>query len=322
VIAVGAGKGGVGKTFVATNLSVALSRLGHRVVAVDTDLEGANLHTCLGVANPQLSLADFVSGREEDLRKLLLDTDESNLQIIAATHAHLGDMQPSQSRRLRLIRELRRLPTDYVVIDLGAGSHSAVLDYFLMADHSLLVMVPQPTSVENAYTFLRAAFYRKLQTEASSHEMRNLVSTSMDPRNELGIRTPLELIREIEGLGPVEQKLIREIVQGFRPRIMINEVRSAENVKLGFAVVSVCRKFFGIEADYLGYVNHEDEARMAVTSRKSLIGYHERSDAAGYVQRIAAKLIRLSDDSRGSVRGRREKAQRGQTTGGSVWTSG
>ena len=61
LLAVGGGKGGVGKTFVTANLATSLARLGQRVVVVDMDLEGANLHTCLGVPSPQRSLADFVS---------------------------------------------------------------------------------------------------------------------------------------------------------------------------------------------------------------------------------------------------------------------
>jgi Mrp family chromosome partitioning ATPase len=83
VIPVGGGKGGVGKTFLVANLATALARSGYRVVAVDSDLEGANLHTCLGVPRPRCSLADFVAQREEDLAKLLIDTPVQNLQLIA-----------------------------------------------------------------------------------------------------------------------------------------------------------------------------------------------------------------------------------------------
>ena len=64
LLAIGGGKGGVGKTFVTANLATALARLGKRVVVVDVDLEGANLHTTLGVQTPQRSLADFVSERD------------------------------------------------------------------------------------------------------------------------------------------------------------------------------------------------------------------------------------------------------------------
>ncbi len=89
LLAVGGGKGGVGKTFIAANLATALARLGKRVVIVDADLEGPNLHTCLGVSTPRHSLADFVSEREEDLGKLLVDTSIPNLKLIAAIQGNL-----------------------------------------------------------------------------------------------------------------------------------------------------------------------------------------------------------------------------------------
>jgi flagellar biosynthesis protein FlhG len=98
---------GGGKTFLVANLAVALARQGHRVVAVDGDLEGANLHTCLGVLRPRASLADYVAHREEDLQKLLLETHLPNLALIAATRSHLGSAQPSHSRRVQLLRALR-----------------------------------------------------------------------------------------------------------------------------------------------------------------------------------------------------------------------
>jgi flagellar biosynthesis protein FlhG len=80
-------------------------------------------------------------------------------------------------------------------------------------------------------------------------------------------------------------------MQAFRPRIVINDVRTAEDVKLGFSIRSVCRKYFGIEADYLGYVNHDELARRSVRARRPLVDVFPRSDAAIYVSRIARKLV-------------------------------
>ncbi len=292
VIAVGGGKGGVGKTFISANLAVTLARMGHRVVAVDADLEGANLHTCLGVQTPEVSLADFVAQRQDDVSKLLVQTPEPGLQLLAGTHAHLGDAQPSHLRRVRLMRELRQLTAiDYVVIDLGAGMHSSVLDYFLTGDEGLLVLQPEPTSVENAYSFLRAAFYRRLRLAMVGHGVRKLVTEAMDQRNESGLRTPSDLLREIERRDPGEGRRFVETMKSFHPRLIVNEVRTAEDVKLGFSVAGVCRRYFGIEADYLGYVNHDEAARRSVIARKPVVDYQSSSDAAIYLQRIARKLV-------------------------------
>lgn len=303
IISVGGGKGGVGKTFMSANLALALANMGYRVVAVDADLEGANLHTCLGVPTPRVSLADFVAQREDDLVKLVVPTERPELQIIAGTHAHLGDAQPSHLRRVRLMRALRQLPCDYVILDLGAGTHPAVLDYFLVAEDGLLVLHPEPTSVENAYTFLRAAFYRRLRLAMVGHGVRKLVTQAMDQRNERGIRTPYDLLREIESIDPLEGRRFAETMRTFRPRIIINEVRTAEDVKLGFAVTSVCRKYFGIEAEYLGYVNHDEAARRSVSAKRPVVELREGSDAAIYLQRIARKLAGLPATGRNETQG-------------------
>jgi len=290
IISVGGGKGGVGKTFVAANLAAALAREGHRVVAVDADLEGANLHTCLGTRVPASSLADFVAQREEDLGKLVVDTPIEGLRLIAGTHANLGAAQPSHLRRIRLVRALRAMQADFVLIDLGAGHHSSVLDYFLVADEGLVILTPEPTSVENAYGFLRASFYRRLRLAMVGHGVRKLVTQAMDQRNERGIRTPLDLLREIEARDPEDGMRFVETMRAFRPRIVVNAVRTAEDIKLGFAVRSVCRKFFGIDADYLGYVNHDEAVRLSVGARKPVIDLDGNADAAVYLTRIARKL--------------------------------
>jgi len=291
LIPVGGGKGGVGKSFIVANLAASLARLGHRVVAVDGDLEGANLHTCVGIPKPRVSLADFVAHREEDLGKLILDTPIPNLQLIAATDGNLISPQPTQSRRVRLMRELRELDADFVFFDLGAGTHAAVMDYFMIGDEGVIVIAPEPTSVENAYGFVRAAFYRRLRLAMASHDMRKIVTIAMDQRNERGIRTPLELLREIQMIDPAEGARFVETMRAFRPRLIINDVRTAEDIKLGFSIQSVCRKFFGIEAEYLGYVNHDESARLSVRARRPLVDIYPRSDAAIYIARIARKLL-------------------------------
>jgi flagellar biosynthesis protein FlhG len=298
MIPVGGGKGGVGKSFVVANLAVVLARSGHRVIAVDGDLEGANLHTCLGVPEPRNSLADFVAHREDDLEKLLIETPIPNLRLIAATHGNLATPQPSHSRRIRLVRSMQQLPADFVLLDLGAGTHAAVMDYFMIGEDGLVVITPEPTSVENAYSFIRAAFYRRLRLAMVSHDMRKVVAVAMDQHNERGIRTPLDLLREIEASDPSEGRRFMQTMKAFRPRILINDARTAEDVKLGFAVRSVCRKYFGIDCEYLGYINHGEEARKSVRARRPLVDEYPRSDAAIYVSRIGRKLLSESTAAR------------------------
>ena len=291
MIAVGGGKGGVGKTFVTVNLAAAIAREGYDVVVVDGDLEGANTHTCFGVPPPPLSLADFVANREEELAKLLVDTGIPNLRLIAATHANLASAQPGHFQRVRLLSRLRQLPVDLVLIDLGAGTAPAVMDYFLVGDDGILVFCPEPTSIENAYGFLRAAFYRRMRLGMLTHSVRGLVTQAMDQRNDKGIRTPADLLREIEALDPAEGGRFTETLKRFRPRLIVNDVRTADEIKLGFSVRSVCKSYFGLDSDYLGYVNHDAGVRQSVVARRPLVDLNPNCDAAVYLRRIARKVI-------------------------------
>ncbi len=183
-------------------------------------------------------------------------------------------------------------------MDCGAGAHPATVDYFLVGDEGLLVLHPEPTSVENTYTFVRAAFYRRMQLAMKKHDVRECVREAMDQRNERGIRTPLDLLAAIRDMDPEEGQRFAVTMRGFRPRIVVNEVASAEDVKLGFSVRSVCRRFFGIEADYVGYVNREQAVRDAVLLRKPLPLVDPRCDSAVYLQRIAGKLAEAAGPPR------------------------
>ncbi len=293
VIALGGGKGGVGKTFLSANLAAVLASEGCRVVAVDTDLEGANLHTWLGVPRPPVSLADFATGRETDPRKLLVPTPHEGLRVIAATGGHLGEAQPSGARRAELLQGLRKLDCDVVVVDCGAGSHAAVIDYFLIGDDSLLVVHPEPTSIENAYSFLRAAFYRRMQLAMLSESVRDRISECMDQRNERGIRTPHDLLREVQSMDSGDAQRFVEAMRSLKPLIVVNEVASAEDVKLGFSIRTVCRRYFGLEADYIGYVNRDENVRASLLEKRPVTDSHPRTDASVYVRRIAKKLAEL-----------------------------
>ena len=112
----------------------------------------------------------------------------------------------------------------------------------------------------------------------------------MDQRNDRGIRTPHDLLREVEAMDPREGKRFVASMRRFRPRIVVNEAASAEDVKLGFSVRSVCRQYFGVEADYIGYVNHDEAVRRSIRARRPLVQTAPHSDAAVYIRRIARKL--------------------------------
>ena len=120
--------------------------VGRRVVLVDADLGGANLHTCLGVDLPRRTLSDFIERRIEHIEEIITPTGIQNLGLISGAMDHLDAANPRYAQKMRLLRHVQGMDVDYAILDLGAGTHLNVLDFFLVSDHGILVLVPEPTA--------------------------------------------------------------------------------------------------------------------------------------------------------------------------------
>ena len=106
VWAIGGGKGGIGKSVIAANLAVVLAQRGRRVVAVDADLGGANLHTILGVPARGPTLADFLLRRQERLGDIMAPTNTPGLLVINGGRAPGDSANPKSSQKARLLRHI------------------------------------------------------------------------------------------------------------------------------------------------------------------------------------------------------------------------
>ncbi|MCP4006169.1 MAG: MinD/ParA family protein [bacterium] len=288
----GGGKGGIGKSFLVANFATVAARSGLRVILIDADLGGANLHTCLGVrGGERVNLSDVLEDRVVDLNKAAIETPIPGLRLIIGAIGKVGKAETTTEQRERLLAAVRELPADLVIFDLAAGTDRSTVDFFLDADKAFLVTTPEPTAIENAYAFLRAAFYRRLSQALQDSPVRDLVRMAMDQRNERGIRTPSDLLDEIDRISPEEGQRVRGVIAAFSPTLVVNQVRNSEEVKMGFSIRSVCRKFFGINVDYVGYINYDDFAWRSVKERRPLVLAYPRADGALYIRRIVKKLL-------------------------------
>ena len=290
IIAVGGGKGGIGKSLVSANLGVYFAGQGKRVVLLDADLGGANLHTCLGINVPKLTLSDFVNRRVESLAALVTPTTVDRLGLISGALDFLGAANPKYTQKLRLLREIARLDVDYVIIDLGGGTGFNILDFFLIAHHGILTIVPEPTSIENAYRFIKAAYYRKLKTAEFAWNLRSIVEDAMADRGSSGMHTPADLVRYVEERDPVGGAHLRADLATFPLELVVNQCRTREEYQLGSAVSDACRKYFGIPMRFLGSIPYDDAVWQSVRRRRPVMVDKPDADASRSIRRIAANL--------------------------------
>ena len=288
MLSVGGGKGGIGKSLISANLAIALARRGQRVVLVDADLGGANLHTTLGLELPRRTLSDFIERRVERLEDVISPTGIENLGLVSGALDNLEAASPKHAQKMRLLRHIQALDVDYAILDLGAGTHTNVLDFFLVSDYGLLVLVPEPTAVENAYRFVKAAFWRRVRNVAQVFGYEGLLREVMGGAT---FRSPVELVASVVERDPEAGANLANQLAAFRPRLVVNQVRTPQDAEIGHAVVAAWRKYFGLEMDYLGAIAYDDDMWRAVRIRKPLLVERPEVPAGRAFERIAERLI-------------------------------
>ena len=292
ILAIGGGKGGAGKSVFSTIVAFWLARTGHRTVLMDVDLGGANLHTLLGIKSPDRTLNDFITRKFDELGDICIDTSEKNLRLISGASDVLSLANPHFSQKIKLMTHLSRLDADYVVLDLGAGTSFNVLDFFLIAHKKIIVLTPEPTSIQNAYIFVRNAVYRKLSRLSNKNpSLQALIKIAMDPKNVLKIRTIKELFQFIEesdetNIIEVLKKEIGDIHLG----VVTNMVKNEKEENAGRIVQIVAEKYLTITSTDLGCVSYDKHINTMVSDMVPLINLDQSSQAFGNVYEIANKL--------------------------------
>ncbi|MCC7071240.1 MAG: P-loop NTPase [Deltaproteobacteria bacterium] len=295
IVAVGGGKGGVGKTLLASNLALALADRGQRVLLVDADLGSANAHTVLGVPAPLTTLSDFLE-RKADLAALAVSTPYANLRFVSGALDDVGAANPQHQSKMRLLRKLSGFDTDYLVLDLGAGTGFNTLDFFLIASCGILVVLPEPTSVENAYRFLKAAFFRRLAVVEKAFGIKDLVDEARAQKNRFNIRTPADLLRAVAERDPEVGAQVQEQMARFRPRLVLNQARAddgVDDVHIANDMASACRRFLGVNLEVLGTIPEDDAVRRAVRMRQPLRTAAPDSRAKRAVDELSDRVLRL-----------------------------
>ena len=156
-IAVASGKGGVGKTSIAVNLSLTLSRLGSRVVLFDADFGLANSHILLGV-NPTKTAQDILVSKTPVQE--VLAPGPLGLKFLSGGGSGLTELLNLEVKaRYELIRTLDVIQesTDVLVVDVPAGASDSSITFSAAVDKLVLILVGEPTSFMDAYTFIKAA---------------------------------------------------------------------------------------------------------------------------------------------------------------------
>jgi flagellar biosynthesis protein FlhG len=291
ILPLASGKGGVGKSVLAANLGIALSRLGKTVVLVDLDLGGSNLHTCLGLKNRHNGLGAFAWKVERSFASLLVETGHERLWLVPGDNLMPGTANLEWNAKRRILKELARLPADFVILDLGAGSSYNVVDFYLAGPGGLIVLNPEITSVLNAYSFLKTAAYRLLSRSfRDGSPEKEAVLAFAGAKTEGSGLSFIDFARDLALRFPETGPAALAALESLAPRVVMNRAREGADAELGYRLRDITRKNLGLSPAFAAFLLEDGEVPRSVASRTPLIAFDPSSPFARGVLALATRL--------------------------------
>ncbi len=289
VLAVGGGRGGVGKSTLAVNLAVYFAQLGRAVILVDADPSGAELHTHFGLS-PELFDPNSDDNVEAELRTV--PTPVPGLMLMPQLYTTGSTVPVRPGRKAHWAKRLRLQEADYVILDLGAGTSPPTLDLFLSADIGICVTAPEPPSIEATYRFTRALFLRRLRRTLIKDRFRlrmvDRVLAELPP-----LPLPLDVVHALARYDTALAEMAASELGRLRPRLVVNGIRLRADNDLGAAMCEMSQRYLGIGMDQVGQIDQDDSVWLSVVRKRPILIDSPTSKSARHLERIARRVMAL-----------------------------
>ena len=289
---IGGGKGGVGKSILTLGLGISLAQMGKKVILIDGDLGGANLHTLMGLRYPQVTLEDFLLRKVSRLEDIILKTDIEGIGLICGADDILGAANPTYSQKIRLIQQIEELPADFVLLDLGAGTSFNTLDLFNFSPGKIAIFTSQVTSLQNVYGFIKSALFRKLSRDFSRDEdVLNFLYQMGTKDPEVNLNSIKDLGDKLKEAAPDKFARLLNAVREFHLYLLVNMVKSRQDLKAAEIIQAVCQDFLSVEPQVLGHLVYDPAVETAVNQMTPFPLLYRKSKATASLQQIANEFL-------------------------------
>lgn len=290
IIPIASGKGGVGKSLVSANLAIALGKLGKSVILADLDLGASNLHLVLGQQSPKAGMGTYLNGNT-DFNSIILPSDYTNVHFIPGDSEIPGLTAIKLSQKNDVIKKLQSLQADFLILDLGAGTHTSILDFFLLSPQGIIVTAPTVTATLNGYLFLKNAVFRLMYNtfKKTSKAYKFLESLKADSQSLQKLYIP-KLIESITAIDPESASLFTRRMKQFRPRLIMNLIDDPKDADKAQKIRRSCTEYLGLELEHLGVMYRDSLQDIALASRLPITVYKPQAMLSQALFRIAEKI--------------------------------
>jgi flagellar biosynthesis protein FlhG len=297
IFAIGGGKGGVGKSIFSIALGTVLADKGNTVILVDLDLGASNLHTYVGITQKTPTIADFILKRVSSLEDVIVETSHNNLRLISGAAFLPGMANPAHWMKMKIMRHIKALPADIVIIDLGAGVHFNTLDFFSMANRGMIVTAAEPGAVMNAYGFIKGALFRKLQNVFRHHATIGSIIADESKKTEDEAEFTLQwLSGQIDSHAPDMLPVMHEIEKDFSPALVANRTPEGAAPKIIKNLLDLCRDKIGVTLEHIGNI---PDVQQITRFLLNIPGFLSSMDGSAYrnaVEKIVGRAALTAED--------------------------
>ncbi len=295
VLPVGGGKGGIGKSALTASLGLALARLERSVTVVDADLGGSDLHNFLGLDNDRPGLGEVLTAKDLSLAEVWQPALEPRFFFVPGDAMVVATANPSFQKKRKLLRAIKNLASDFVLLDLGAGTAITVMDFYLTSPVSLVVMLPERPAVLNAFNFLKNALFRALErifrdNLATKKALASFQSRSRGP----GAMKVADLIAAMEAALPGAGERAANAVQRWRPKLVLNRVRRVDDFAYARQLERWASEDLGLMVEVLGFVPEDDVVAEAAAAGRVALDLNPRAAFSRAVALLAWKISQWS----------------------------
>ncbi|MGP1576906.1 MAG: AAA family ATPase [Treponema sp.] len=297
IIPIASGKGGVGKSLLSANLAIALGQAGKKVLIVDLDLGASNLHLVLGQQANTHSIGTFLSGNS-NFEDIIIGTNYTNVRFIPGDSEIPGFAALKAADKNNLTRNLLRVDADYLILDLGAGTHLGILDFFLLSPQGIIVTAPSVTATLNAYLFLKNIVFRMLYSafRRRSPGYTYLEKLKTDSSSMQRMYIP-HMITELKKIDPANTEIFLRDLQLFKPRLIMNMLDDPKDADKALKIRRSCKEYLNINLEHLGVIYRDNIQDTALASRLPAIVYKPQAMVSQAIYRISDKILQSETES-------------------------
>ncbi|MGR3177601.1 MAG: P-loop NTPase [Candidatus Anammoxibacter sp.] len=294
IIAIGGGKGGVGKSLLTVNLGAGLARGGKKVIVVDLDIGGPNLHTYFGIRKLDRGLFDFLLMDDVHLGDVVCPTKIEGVQIIGITKDYPDATSLRYNKKLRLIDSLKHLDADYILLDLGSGTDFNVTDFFSITGGGIIVSSTDVTSILNTYSFIKSLFYREMAKQFMVNGKGDLLEVAKKVTKDdsgTSVKSIDDLEKELIKVDPEAEEMLRLLKHRIKARLIVNMVKKSSDIKIGDSIIGIVKKYLDIDVEFIGSVTRDPAVEASVAAMYPFLLSSPSSSASCCVKNIISKLV-------------------------------